>query len=713
MKGVFYLSLFLFTIYFISPNELSAQWIQTNGPYGNSCRVFTQTGDTLIAGWNGGVFLSTDNGLSWKSRNIGLTEPYVTDLVVSGSNIYVSTIVGGIFISTDKCSSWRAINNGLTQLNAYKIVAKSPNLIVGTSNGIFRSIDNGANWTNINPGNNLNYLHVNALYYSSNSLFAATKYGVFRSDDNGTSWITANFGLADSTVYCFTECESDLFAATKLGIYRSTNNGNSWDEVNPISISSGTLSIVTKNNILFVGTYNDGVFRSIDHGTTWIPVNSGLISANVGFLSVIGNDIYATTPGGVFRSTDEGIYWNKVSNVGMSNTNISTIESVNFTLFAQTIENTLFSTEDYGIIWRSEDSGLTNKEIRKIIPSGTNYFAATDHGIFLSTNYGKTWIEVNQGLTNINVTGLCASGTYIFASTYGGGIFLSENNGMLWSPINRGIPYSYILDPSFTPIYGIFVNNILSNGDVTIFQANGDYDGIYRSENRGASWTRISFPVSNCKVNASAVIGSNFVLGTYGGILLSTDAGLSWTLINRNFQLSNCFAVNGTNLFAGTNNTGDNHTEDEGILLSTDLGATWTPINSGLQNIFITDLAKCGNFLFAGIRYGGVWRRSISEILTNIEKKDVNGSPGITLNQNYPNPFVTKTTISFSISSKSDVSLRLFDSSGREVTTLISEELGPGIYEKEWNLAGLQAGLYLCRLQVGSVGETRTLIKIP
>jgi len=69
------------------------------------------------------------------------------------------------------------------------------------------------------------------------------------------------------------------------------------------------------------------------------------------------------------------------------------------------------------------------------------------------------------------------------------------------------------------------------------------------------------------------------------------------------------------------------------------------------------------------------------------------------LGQNYPNPFNPVTTISFSLPLKSFVSLKVFDALGREVSSLVSEELPAGTYSHEWNSAGFPSGVYFYRLQ--------------
>jgi hypothetical protein len=72
----------------------------------------------------------------------------------------------------------------------------------------------------------------------------------------------------------------------------------------------------------------------------------------------------------------------------------------------------------------------------------------------------------------------------------------------------------------------------------------------------------------------------------------------------------------------------------------------------------------------------------------------------LALYQNYPNPFNPSTNISFSITSKSFVSLKIFDVLGRGVATLVSEQMLAGNHTKQWNAEGLPSGVYFYRLSV-------------
>ena len=78
--------------------------------------------------------------------------------------------------------------------------------------------------------------------------------------------------------------------------------------------------------------------------------------------------------------------------------------------------------------------------------------------------------------------------------------------------------------------------------------------------------------------------------------------------------------------------------------------------------------------------------------------------------QNITNPFSDKTLIGFHIPAKEFVKLRILDSSGREVTTLVSEELSAGYHEVEFTSTQLASGVYYYQLETKHVRRTKELI---
>jgi|GEM_PF-4437146 len=80
------------------------------------------------------------------------------------------------------------------------------------------------------------------------------------------------------------------------------------------------------------------------------------------------------------------------------------------------------------------------------------------------------------------------------------------------------------------------------------------------------------------------------------------------------------------------------------------------------------------------------------------------------ISQNYPNPFNPSTTIEFSISHSSEVSLTVYNCLGQNVATLVSEKLPAGRYKTQWTAGNVASGVYFCRLQAGAFTETKKLV---
>ncbi len=83
------------------------------------------------------------------------------------------------------------------------------------------------------------------------------------------------------------------------------------------------------------------------------------------------------------------------------------------------------------------------------------------------------------------------------------------------------------------------------------------------------------------------------------------------------------------------------------------------------------------------------------------------------LSQNYPNPFNPTTTINYDIPEAADVTLKVYDITGREVAQLVNSQKAPGSYTVEWNAENFATGVYLYRIQAGNFTAVRklTLIK--
>ena len=151
------------------------------------------------------------------------------------------------------------------------------------------------------------------------------------------------------------------------------------------------------------------------------------------------------------------------------------------------------------------------------------------------------------------------------------------------------------------------------------------------------------------------------------------------------------------------------------ILRTTDGGISWSSQISGtnlhLYNVFFTD---ANNGWAVGIN--GTILRTTNGGVTFIEDENNFTQPKeFLLKQNYPNPFNPSTKIKFTIPSNvnsqmSNVTLKVYDILGNEVTTLVNEEKPVGEFEVEFNGGGLPSGIYFYQLKAEWYIETRKMV---
>ena len=79
------------------------------------------------------------------------------------------------------------------------------------------------------------------------------------------------------------------------------------------------------------------------------------------------------------------------------------------------------------------------------------------------------------------------------------------------------------------------------------------------------------------------------------------------------------------------------------------------------------------------------------------------------LMQNYPNPFNPATTIAYSVPAESHVSLKVYDMIGREVATLVNENLQAGYHDLRWDASHVASGVYFYRIQVAPLSGSAVL----
>ncbi len=96
--------------------------------------------------------------------------------------------------------------------------------------------------------------------------------------------------------------------------------------------------------------------------------------------------------------------------------------------------------------------------------------------------------------------------------------------------------------------------------------------------------------------------------------------------------------------------------------------------------------------------------------LTDAAESEIAAPARDWLGQNRPNPFNPVTTLEFSITRASHVTIRVYDVQGRDVRTVVDEDLEPGVHQRVLDAEGLASGMYFYRMTAGSYVETRKLV---
>ena len=282
--------------------------------YGMQLATHPEDADTLFTTTNGGVYKSTNAGKSWELIGgsdlcddedaggnchyhgivVEKEAPFKV-LVGSGGDQYAKEGVG-LTGSEDNGESWRNSDDGFVRdVHVSKLVIdpNNNNIFyattqgeteytdkVGDGAGVFKSIDRGNNWTQINNG--LNSLETNVLAVDPNDsdvLYLGTDDdGIYKSINGGENWKklipTASFGVGDiivdpqnsNNVYMGTV---DYFRLSEsrgvlgdFGVYKSTDGGTTWEEFNSGLNHLGvfSLELSEENRILYAGTRAGGVY---------------------------------------------------------------------------------------------------------------------------------------------------------------------------------------------------------------------------------------------------------------------------------------------------------------------------------------------------------------------------------------------------------------------------------------------------------------------
>ncbi len=549
-----------------------------NGIARINCIAFDPTNsNTYYVGvGQGGVWKTTNNGVSWTPLTDNLPIERISDIAIDPNNVitmYISvcdfeyidwnlyeggakrnTNSGlGVYKTTDGGVTWQptGLSFQLSQGDASLIrkvlvnPANSNNLIACGVSGMYTSSDGGNNWAKT----------MDSLFWdlvqdpvSPNILYAASGWlaysnigtaGIYKSIDFGNTWTMLNTGITGHGVVqrikiAIAESNPNYIYAMAIdnqsgsyGIYKSTNAGSTWQFINP---GVNLMDSGTGNNPGGQGTYDLGftvkptdentvyvggvnIWASTDGAQTFNPV--AYWQTNYG--PTIHGDIHfiETQPstGKIFVCSDGGLY------------QTSTVTSETW--------NAANGGSPWPTQWTTISNGMNITSFYRISSSrntlGRLAAGAQDNATFYYD--GTAWNTIDGGdgmdnyldpLNNNNV--ICSSEYGSFAVSTNGGTSFSPNN---MNPGGEAAEWT-------TPIVADY------NIPGTLYAG---FTNVEKSTNNGSSWTSLSTlpndPIHNNEISALAVSYTNsnvlyaarrvrYEYNAPSTVYITTNGGGSW-----------------------------------------------------------------------------------------------------------------------------------------------------------------------------------------
>jgi hypothetical protein len=286
---------------------IQGQWIQAlsaDRPATPKVFALAAFGDQVFAGFESGVFRTSDQGRHWTGFNAGLTGdfPAVFSLATDGASLYAGRVQGGVAVLRAQSDSWAPA--GLPEEYISSLAVADGRVYAGTCcHGLWISADGGATWRNagIDTG------HIASLHARAGTVFAGTLNGYFRSADSGESWVRMQIAesaapgttVADSALGGFAAAGRTLYAGTRRGLYRSRDAGFHWERT---AFPGGWITALAADTGGLFASDGLGLFRSADEGATWRRVDSGLESTAISCLATNGGELFAGVLGfGIWR----------------------------------------------------------------------------------------------------------------------------------------------------------------------------------------------------------------------------------------------------------------------------------------------------------------------------------------------------------------------------------------------------------------------------
>ncbi len=687
----------------------------------------------MVGAPSGGLWRSTDGGLTWNTNTDDLASIGFSDLAFAPSNgniVYAATgdkdasdtYAFGILKSIDAGITWS--NTSWTADYNYKrlvyrlIVHPSNSDIVyaTTSLGFYITIDGGVTWTKKRVGV---YKDMEIKPDDPNTVYLATTSSILKSTDAGNTFnILSGFALSYQSsrieievsandanyVYALAAKSSDngfggLYVSTDAGATFTTKattpnllgwtvngtdaGGQAWYDL-ALEVSP------TNKNLIFVGGVN--VWRSINGGSSWAisghwtgANGKPYVHADIHSIKASphsATEVWACTDGGLSFSANNGASWTE-RNSQLAIAQIYRMGS------SKTVASKILTG------WQDNGSNLLNSSWSSVLggdgmeciirPDNNNImFGSLYYGdLYRSVDGGSNWSEISNSITE---EGAWVT-PYILDPVNPSIIYAGYYN--VWKSVNQGSSWTQI--SSFNSSYQLDVVAVAPSNTQVIWACNASQ--VYKTTDGGSNWSTISTLPSSGSVNAMAInqVNPNLVWvaisGFYAGdkVYESSDGGLSWTNISGslpNYPVNTI--VNDPNsahgLYIGT---------DLGVYYLDDNLTNWIPFMKDLPNVIVTELELylAGNKVRAATYGRGVWESLRYPLANAIGNQQETAENWVRI---YPNPAKDVIYIDFLQKQDNKIQLSVFNSLGDVIYTdfilnnqnysLNTAQFMPGLY---------------------------------
>jgi photosystem II stability/assembly factor-like uncharacterized protein len=637
---------------------------------------------------------STGQGQGWYDLAIAASPTNPNEIVVGGVNVWKSTNGGATWTNI---GCWIGTGSPpYIHADIHELEYRADGTLYSTNDGGIYTYT-GSSWTDLTAQRNI------AQIYKIGLSGTTANYWITGHQDNGTNIKNLTgyvAGLAGDGMDCFIDRTNNniMFGEQYNGsLNRSTNAGSTWAGITPAGVS-GTGAWVTPwkqdpNNASTIYSGFVQMWKSTNLGSSWVQMgNTGGSSAITEFAVAPSNSqvIYVLYPGTIRKTTDGGATWTNVTqNVPAGNATFITIDPNDentawVTVSGYTAGSKIYQTVDGGATWMNISSNLPNLPANcSVYEPGSNdrIYVGMDVGIYYKDNSSTTWTLYNTGLPNVAVMDMemsPAAPGKIFAATYGRGVYQGDvipttaapvpnfsNYGSLCVGVNKTFNDNSSNTPTswswtITPTSGVTFNSTSVQNPTVNFANPGIYTVSLISSNSFGPGPVNTQTVSVSTIPVITIPSDSLIICDQDPIIVTASGANTYTWSNGG----------GTSPTVTYTPAGD-----------------WTYTVTGSNNGCIsTHTLYVHNILCTGI----------------IELGSNNASFNV-----YPNPTVDNVTLKMNGSKNLDVTIEVFDVSGKLVMKQNSS-FTKDKPENKLNISTLANGIYYLKV-VSKQGSSQNL----